>query len=589
MDKQLPLKKRKSSIGFNSSMASLQSLQLAAAKSNALFLANHNNLAIDISNDNYEDSSLNLSQHQIQHHHNVNNNAIHQHHQQQLLANWMTRKLIDLTTSNIQVAPIDLAPLSVSTTTNPPQHYEVINTNASNINKNVNQTDNCNTPTSNLNQNLLLNLANSQQAQLELQKRLAAENFLSQKLNLCQVYKQQQQNQQSITPPLLQPIYQQQRANSGQSLNLDTNNNNNVFSNKNSINNDNDIAMDEDNVDDEDRTLNLSTKTSSLNSLMPFLSQALKLNATKLNHQNNQQHHIQRLSTSPARNKPGNDIILNKINNIVDYDFNEDNEKILSNHQTELNNNVEDSEDGPQICMICDDKATGLHYGIITCEGCKGFFKRTVQNKRVYVCAQENSCAITKQQRNRCQSCRLQKCLKQGMVLAAVREDRMPGGRNSGAVYNMYKVKYKKHKKNNANNKKVTTTSTSSQQSLSPRSMNSNNDNNNNNMNSINNQISMPLPSMAQAMPSTSPSSLVSSTSASGFNSSSLNSSLISLASTTSSPASSTSSTVSSSTKHSSSPPSMSSSRNDSIILKTALMSPLVETGNKMTMSIMRC
>jgi len=25
-------------------------------------------------------------------------------------------------------------------------------------------------------------------------------------------------------------------------------------------------------------------------------------------------------------------------------------------------------------------------------------------------------------------------------VLAAVREDRMPGGRNSGAVYNLYKV-----------------------------------------------------------------------------------------------------------------------------------------------------
>lgn len=31
----------------------------------------------------------------------------------------------------------------------------------------------------------------------------------------------------------------------------------------------------------------------------------------------------------------------------------------------------------------------------------------------------------------------------------AVREDRMPGGRNSGAVYNLYKVKYKKHKKAN--------------------------------------------------------------------------------------------------------------------------------------------
>ena len=71
---------------------------------------------------------------------------------------------------------------------------------------------------------------------------------------------------------------------------------------------------------------------------------------------------------------------------------------------------------------------------------CKGFFKRTVQNKRVYTCVAEGNCEITKAQRNRCQYCRFQKCLGQGMVLAAVREDRMPGGRNSGAVYNLYKV-----------------------------------------------------------------------------------------------------------------------------------------------------
>lgn len=100
--------------------------------------------------------------------------------------------------------------------------------------------------------------------------------------------------------------------------------------------------------------------------------------------------------------------------------------------------------------MICEDKATGLHYGIITCEGCKGFFKRTVQNRRVYTCVADGTCEITKAQRNRCQYCRFKKCIEQGMVLQAVREDRMPGGRNSGAVYNLYKVKYKKHKKNNA-------------------------------------------------------------------------------------------------------------------------------------------
>lgn len=29
----------------------------------------------------------------------------------------------------------------------------------------------------------------------------------------------------------------------------------------------------------------------------------------------------------------------------------------------------EDEEEQPMVCMICEDKATGLHYGIITCEG----------------------------------------------------------------------------------------------------------------------------------------------------------------------------------------------------------------------------
>merc|ERR1719422_943781 len=123
-------------------------------------------------------------------------------------------------------------------------------------------------------------------------------------------------------------------------------------------------------------------------------------------------------------------------------------------NNNEPTNRMIEEDDQPMICYICEDKATGLHYGIITCEGCKGFFKRTVQNKRVYTCVADGNCEINKAQRNRCQFCRFQKCLQKGMVLAAVREDRMPGGRNSGAVYSMYPCKvglqhkYKKHKKN---------------------------------------------------------------------------------------------------------------------------------------------
>lgn len=86
------------------------------------------------------------------------------------------------------------------------------------------------------------------------------------------------------------------------------------------------------------------------------------------------------------------------------------------------------------ICVICSDKATGHHYGVTSCEGCKGFFKRSVQNKKVYSCRNlTQDCPVDKRHRNRCQFCRLQKCLKAGMLKEAVREDRTPGGKHKNS------------------------------------------------------------------------------------------------------------------------------------------------------------
>ncbi|XP_077862828.1 nuclear receptor subfamily 6 group A member 1-like [Saccoglossus kowalevskii] len=83
-----------------------------------------------------------------------------------------------------------------------------------------------------------------------------------------------------------------------------------------------------------------------------------------------------------------------------------------------------------RFCLICGDRATGLHYGIVSCEGCKGFFKRSICNKRVYRCSRNRNCMMSRRQRNRCQYCRLLKCLQMGMNRKAIREDGMPGGRN---------------------------------------------------------------------------------------------------------------------------------------------------------------
>ncbi|KAK2727126.1 nuclear hormone receptor FTZ-F1-like isoform X2 [Artemia franciscana] len=89
-----------------------------------------------------------------------------------------------------------------------------------------------------------------------------------------------------------------------------------------------------------------------------------------------------------------------------------------------------------ELCPVCGDKVSGYHYGLLTCESCKGFFKRTVQNKKVYTCVADRSCHIDKSQRKRCPFCRFQKCLEVGMKLEAVRADRMRGGRNKfGPMY----------------------------------------------------------------------------------------------------------------------------------------------------------
>lgn len=52
---------------------------------------------------------------------------------------------------------------------------------------------------------------------------------------------------------------------------------------------------------------------------------------------------------------------------------------------------------------------------IFSCEGCKGFFKRTVRKDLTYACRDDRNCMIDKRQRNRCQYCRYMKCLSMGM------------------------------------------------------------------------------------------------------------------------------------------------------------------------------
>jgi len=71
--------------------------------------------------------------------------------------------------------------------------------------------------------------------------------------------------------------------------------------------------------------------------------------------------------------------------------------------------------DGDELCQVCGDKASGYHYGILSCEGCKGFFRRAVIKKSTNKCKNDGNCEMNPHMRRKCPKCRLDKCIKLGM------------------------------------------------------------------------------------------------------------------------------------------------------------------------------
>jgi nuclear receptor subfamily 1 group D protein 1 len=94
-------------------------------------------------------------------------------------------------------------------------------------------------------------------------------------------------------------------------------------------------------------------------------------------------------------------------------------------------------------CLVCGDEASGFHYGVDSCEGCKvncsspqlfpffnipkkGFFRRCLNQKTSHHCNSTINCEITPLSRNSCPYCRLKKCFDVGMSRAASRLGRRP-------------------------------------------------------------------------------------------------------------------------------------------------------------------
>ncbi|NP_001290305.1 estrogen receptor [Larimichthys crocea] len=77
-----------------------------------------------------------------------------------------------------------------------------------------------------------------------------------------------------------------------------------------------------------------------------------------------------------------------------------------------------------RFCAVCSDYASGYHYGVWSCEGCKAFFKRSIQGHNDYMCPATNQCTIDRNRRKSCQACRPRKCYEVGMMKGGVRKDR---------------------------------------------------------------------------------------------------------------------------------------------------------------------
>ncbi|MGH0160049.1 UNVERIFIED_CONTAM: hypothetical protein FKN15_038479 [Acipenser sinensis] len=82
------------------------------------------------------------------------------------------------------------------------------------------------------------------------------------------------------------------------------------------------------------------------------------------------------------------------------------------------------SKQAMHYCAVCSDFASGYHYGVWSCEGCKAFFKRSIQGHNDYICPATNQCTIDKNRRKSCQACRLRKCYEVGMMKCGTRRER---------------------------------------------------------------------------------------------------------------------------------------------------------------------
>ncbi|XP_076098038.1 uncharacterized protein LOC143068122 [Mytilus galloprovincialis] len=103
-------------------------------------------------------------------------------------------------------------------------------------------------------------------------------------------------------------------------------------------------------------------------------------------------------------------------------------QKCLSLNMYSPGSDVKKENVGDIPCRVCGAPSSGFHFGALTCEGCKGFFRRMAKERELgkYRCSKTGSCEINTSTRNLCKSCRYKKCVDAGMSIEGSRIGRQP-------------------------------------------------------------------------------------------------------------------------------------------------------------------